>query len=90
MVNSSKLLTNSVEVPAIHETRVTQALKMKKPEQILAEVRSKKIAELNMYKQDPNAEHKVEEIEKMLKMMNVHGKLQNTGPKTEGEQATQS
>ena len=47
MATQAKLMTNSMEVDAVHQSRPTQVLKMKKPEQILMEVRSKKIAELN-------------------------------------------
>lgn len=32
MVNQSKLLTNSMEVEAVHQSRLTQVLKMKKPD----------------------------------------------------------
>jgi len=50
MINSSKFLNNSVEVNAVHQSRPTQVLKLKKPEQILLDVRNKKVAELNLYK----------------------------------------
>lgn len=42
----------------MHQSRITQVLMKKKPEQILLEVRSKKIAELNSYKNVPNSELK--------------------------------
>ena len=84
MVNTHKFLNNSTEVSAIHESRPTQVLKMKKPEQILMEVRSKKIAELNQYK-DQATEKKFQDIQALLKMMNTHGKLPNsTGAKKDG------
>lgn len=80
MVNQSKLLTNSMEVEAVHQSRLTQVLKMKKPDQILAEVRNKKIAELNQYK-EANTEKKYTDIQKLLTMMNAHGKLPNSSGK---------
>ena len=85
MVNTSKMMNNSFELEAVHHNRPSQVLKMKKPEQILMEVRSKKIAELNQYKSQ-NAERKVNDIENLLKMMNTHSKLPNTkGAKGEVE-----
>ena len=51
MINTQKLKTNSFEIDAVHLSRITQVLKTKKPEQILLEVRSKKIAQLNEYKE---------------------------------------
>jgi len=51
MVNSSKMSANNLEVETIINSRPTQVLKTKKPEQILMEVRSKKIQELNQYKE---------------------------------------
>lgn len=74
MATQTKVLTNSIEVDAVHQSRPTQVLKMKKPEQILMEVRSKKIAELNQYK-EANTEKKYQDIQNLLKMMNAHGKL---------------
>ena len=48
------------------------------------EVRSKKIAELNQYK-DANAEKKYNDIQNLLKMMNTHGKLpKDAGSKKDG------
>ena len=47
MVNTSKLMNSSFEVETVHKSRPMQVLKTKKPEQIILEVRSKKIAELN-------------------------------------------
>jgi len=57
MINQTKLMNNSMEVAAVSKSRITQALKLKKPDQILMEVRSKKIAELNLYK-DATSEKK--------------------------------
>ena len=47
LINSSKLSTGKVEVNTIAMSRPTQVLKTKKPNQILMEVRNKKIQELN-------------------------------------------
>ena len=44
------MLNNNAEKEAIHEKRPIAIVKTKKPEQILVEVRNKKMAELNMYK----------------------------------------
>lgn len=46
----------------VHQSRPIQVIKMKKPEQIIMEVRSKKIAEMNQYKNVAGAEQKYEEI----------------------------
>lgn len=54
MVAQKKLTTNAFEVDAVHKSRPVQVLKTKKPDQILLEVRSKKIAELNKYKNAPS------------------------------------
>lgn len=48
------------------------------------EVRSKKIAEMNLYK-DAGAERKFNDIQALLKMMNTHGKLPNAGGSKKGE-----
>ena len=49
-------------------------LKTKKPEQILSEVRARKIQEMNQYKEMPT-EKKYKDIQSLLSMMNAHGKL---------------
>ena len=47
MINQSKLMSQSVEVDTVQMSRPTQFLKTQKPEQILLQVRNKKIEELN-------------------------------------------
>ena len=47
MINQSKLMSQSVEVDTVQHSRPTQFLKTQKPEQILLQVRNKKIEELN-------------------------------------------
>ena len=74
MIHSSKMQSNALEVEAVHKSRPTQVLKQKKPEQILLEVRNKKIAEMNQYKEAP-AEKKYKDIQSLLTMMNAHGNL---------------
>ena len=44
-------MSSTFEVEAVHKSRPTHVLKTKKPDQIILEVRSKKIAELNQYKE---------------------------------------
>ena len=75
MINQSKLMNNSIEVDVINQSRTTQALKAKKPDQILHAVRSKKIAELNSYKEGTTADKKFKDIQSLLTMMNTHSKL---------------
>ena len=89
MINNSKLLNNSQEIEAVHNSRITQALKTKKPEQILVEVRSRKIAELNQYKDEPT-EKKFKDIQSLLNMMNVHGKLPKAPAPEGGEDANKT
>ena len=74
MIQQTKLQNNSMEIDAINQTRPTQALKTKKPQQILTEVRTRKIQELNQYKDAP-AEKKFKDIQSLLSMMNAYGKL---------------
>ena len=61
MVNNQKLSTNAFEIKAVHNSRPTQVLKTKKPEQILLEVRNRKIAELNQYK-EASSNKKIKDI----------------------------
>ena len=74
MINSTKLMSQSVEVDTVHQSRPTQVLKTHKPEQILLQVRNRKINELNSYKQE-TSEKKMKDITALLGMMNTHGKL---------------
>ena len=74
MINTSKLMNSTFEVEAVHKSRPTQVLKTKKPDQIILEVRNKKIAELNQYKEVPT-EKKYLDIQNLLGMMNKHGRL---------------
>jgi len=74
MVQQSKMQANSVEMETVTKTHPVVVLRQKKPEQILAEVRSRKIAEMNQYKDVP-AEKKFKDIQSLLQMMNTHGNL---------------
>ena len=74
MINTSKLMSSTLEIDAVHKSRPTQVLKTKKPDQIILEVRSKKIAELNQYKEQPT-EKKYLDIQNLLGQMNTHGRL---------------
>ena len=47
MINTSKMMNSTIERNTLNNTRTTQVIKLKKPDQIILEVRSKKISELN-------------------------------------------
>ena len=74
MIKTSKLMSQSVEVDTVQQSRITQVLKTKKPEHILLQVRNKKIDELNQYK-EASSDKKYKDIQALLGMMNAHGKL---------------
>ena len=61
MINNSKLMSSTFEVGTVHNSRPTHVLKQKNPDQIILEVRSKKIAELNQYKEQ-STEKKYQDI----------------------------
>lgn len=77
LIERSKLQTNNFEISAVHNTRPTVVLKTKTPEQILQEVRNRKIAQLNQYKEVPT-DKKFKDIQSLLSMMNTHGKFAKT------------
>ena len=74
MIQQSKISNQFDEIDAVHKSRPTQILKTKKPEQLLLEVRNRKISEMNTYKDAPS-EKKYKDIQNLLKEMNTHGKL---------------
>ena len=53
MIDKTKQLTQNQEAKAVQQTRIPQALKERKPEELLLEVRNRKIQELNQYKEAP-------------------------------------
>ena len=87
MITSNKLSIGIAEVKTVHESRQVQALKTKKPEQMLLDLRSKKIAEMNAYK-EKESDRKVTDIQNLLKMMDAHGKLPKRSTNLEGENKT--
>ena len=82
MITQHKLSTNFEEVEAVNQTRIAQTLKRKKPDQILLEIRNKKIQELNQYK-EASSEQKYKDIQSLLTMMNQHAKLPKTASNVE-------
>ena len=61
MITSNKLQIGNLEKNAVHESRQIQTLKTKKPEQMLLDLRNKKISEMNAYK-DKETDRKVSDI----------------------------
>ena len=84
MIRINKLSIGKAEVSTVHESRQVQALKTKKPEQMLLDLRNKKITEMNAYK-DKEPDRKVSDIANLLKMMDAHGKLPKRSATMEGE-----
>jgi len=81
-------MTQNQEANAVKATRIDQVLKTRKPDQILFEVRNRKIAELNNYK-EAHTDKRYKDIQGLLTMMNAHGKLAKTDKhKIDGEEVS--
>ena len=59
---TTKAHTQSLEVDAVHSTRPFVVLKKKKNDEIISEVRSRKMAELAEYKKNRPADKKYQDI----------------------------
>ena len=74
MIHQQKIGSQVEEQNSVFLSRTAQVLKTKKPEEILLQVRTKKIEELNKYKEAPS-EKKFKDIQALLVQMNAHSKL---------------
>ena len=70
----AKLQTQSLERTTIDQTNPLHVIRVKKPDQILHEVRQRKMEQLNQYDKNRAADKKYQDIQNLLKDMSIHVK----------------